>query len=168
MHQSERAPSAEYWTELLAYESELYERNRELTPVLYPEVEAVEVWSTGYVEPIGYDTVAYSATKKLFRKHRDISLTMFTFSDTGTTGLARVYDLDLTPHKESLSVFPVYLKLSRRGLSVNNQSVLLSQRRMAWHLQATAPNTDDYEAVREQLSRGVTGIFSRDHPERDW
>jgi hypothetical protein len=173
-------PPVDYWDELRELELQIRERERPLTPVVYPGTIAVNAWASG---ELNFDTTGYIAKhdEPLFRRHRVmVALTAFNLRDIASdaqddTRLQRhhelAYELDLSPGHEGAIVFPAPgLKLTRYGIArrTSAEESAVNKRKKA--IQKFGGNkTDfisagkrDYRFIREQLTRGASGVFSRD------
>lgn len=160
-------PGAVYWDELRSLEQEVFERTKELTPQMYPEYEATEVWSSGMVEPIGADSIAYNATQRIMRQYRTVRLSVFNFDDAENEGPARIYEIQLKPKREKLISYPVFAPLSKQG-----PKGIVRQRFAAGRLAqgvpaAMMPNGSDYSFVYQQLERGASGVYTRWSPQHE-
>lgn len=165
-------PSQDYWDQLRSYEEVVFERNKQLTPQIFPEHQAAEVWSSGLCQPIGPDTIAYSASKKLLKEYRSTRLALFSFSDISSEGIARLFEVYLRPESEKILSFPVWTKLTHRGLAEGRHLDISRQRFAAARIARKVPgvllpNHDDYNMVHEQLQRGATGAYTRWSPAHD-
>lgn len=164
--------SPEYWNRLRAAEIVLYDRNQATTSRSHPELDSVEVWSTGLFDPHGMDTMAYRAVNHLVFNRRISRLVMFDFMKINTVTDAKVFELDLKRGKESITVIPVYLRVSSTGMHYKTASWFKKQREAAIQLGKKVPgaimaNQADYELVDEQLARGASGAYLRYHPQSE-
>lgn len=157
-------PGKIYWDELRSIEQEIFERSKELTPQMYPEYKAAEVWSSGMVDPIGADSIAYNATQRIVRQYRRVRLAMFNFDDAGDEGQARVYEIRLKPNREKMISYPVFAPLCKQGPKGISQQRFAAGRLAQGVPAAMMPNGRDYSFVYQQLERGASGVFTRWSP----
>lgn len=167
MSNIQHRPTAEYWDELREYEHQLFQDRQAGDPLLHPGITAVDVWSTGDVEPIGVDSMAYNAIRRLVSPRRDISLVSFSFGDVSERTTMNVYQLSLRPGKETLRAFPVYGLVTQRGLADLKSESVRAQASVLARFGVDRPNFRDFHYVRDQLQRGASGVYSRWRPETE-
>jgi hypothetical protein len=164
------AAPAEYFDTLREYDASLYGHIREQYPNDPAYTVMMTSWASNHLErqygddDVYFDTTVYSAVHlpPLFYvgvTKRTMMLAMYCGLQGSEQGLARIYELNLTPGREKLYAYPAYVKIGKSLLNLEQKKTVRPAKRAARRLRAFAPNDNDLEIIEEQLRIGATGAY---------